>query len=71
MSDAEELSCTAKLARVVLRNQGPLSPCEVATEACISESEASAALRELEASNFAEPVCGMCSTREQVYEAIE
>ncbi|MBP2250519.1 hypothetical protein J2754_000828 [Halarchaeum solikamskense] len=37
MSGTVQLSCHAKLARVVLDNRGPLSPAEVASEARIDE----------------------------------
>lgn len=62
-----ELSCTAKLARVVLDERGPLSPPEVAAEAHLTEREARTALAELERHDEAEPVCGVAATREQVY----
>lgn len=62
-----ELSCQAKLARVVLENRGPLSPCELADEARISAGDAEAALAELAAAGVAESVCGVCPTREEVY----
>jgi DNA-binding transcriptional regulator GbsR (MarR family) len=66
-----ELSCTAKLARVVLANRGPLSPSELAEEARISTAEAGAALAELADADLAESVCGMPATREEVYELTE
>lgn len=68
MSDAPDLSCHAKLARVVLDNRGPLSPAEVATEARITEADAEDALEELEHVGLAECVCGVCATKEVVYE---
>lgn len=67
----EGLSCTAKLARVVLVNRGPLSPREVASEACISVEEAREAITELTTVDRAEPVCGVRDTREQVYALTE
>jgi len=63
----ERLSCTAKLVRVVLENQGPLSPAEVAAEARLSVGDAEAAVGELVEGGLAECVCGVCSTQEQVY----
>jgi hypothetical protein len=72
MSDApRDLSCTAKLARVVLENQGPLSPTEVAAEARLSEADAEDAVSELVDSGIAECVCGVCSTRESVYALVD
>jgi hypothetical protein len=72
MSDAQrDLSCPAKLARVVLENQGPLSPPEVASEARLSEDEARDAVAELADAGLAECVCGVCSTREQVYALVD
>jgi DNA-binding transcriptional regulator GbsR (MarR family) len=68
MSESESLSCAAKLARVVLDNCGPLAPDEVADEARLSEQEASDALTELEAAGFVDCVCGLCESRQQVYE---
>lgn len=68
---ASDLSCTAKLARVVLQNRGPLSAGEIAEEGRISPEEARDALSELEASDLARPVCGVCETREEVYELTE
>lgn len=67
MSDAE-LSCAAKLARVVLDNCGPLSPAEVAEEARLSEAEASDALAELRDAGLVDCVCGLCESKEEVYE---
>lgn len=65
---ARELSCSAKIARVVLDNCGPLSPPEVADEAYISEEEARDALEELADGGLARPVCGVCDCKEEVYE---
>jgi predicted ArsR family transcriptional regulator len=68
MREAEsELSCTAKLAQVVLSNRGPLSASELAAEGRISAAEASEALEELAREGEVESVCGVCSTREEVY----
>jgi len=61
------LSCTAKLVRVVLTNRGPLSASEVAEEGRISANEAREGLEELARVGEAESVCGVCSTREEVY----
>ena len=73
MSDSPggELTCTAKLARVVLENQGPLSPSEVAEEARISEESAREGLSELAERGAATTVCGMCDSREELYELAE
>ncbi|GGN14995.1 hypothetical protein [Halarchaeum nitratireducens] len=71
MSGTVQLSCHAKLARVVLDNRGPLSPAEVASEARIDEDEAHDALAELAEAGYAECVCGVCETREQVYQLDE
>lgn len=71
MTESGDLSCTAKLVRVVLSNCGPLSPSEVAAEACISEADAADALAELVETDRVESVCGVCSTRETVYELRE
>lgn len=65
--DGGDLSCAAKLARVVLANCGPLSPSEVADEAYISSERAEVGLAELERVGIAEPVCGVCAAREEVY----
>lgn len=62
-----ELSCAAKLARVVLANCGPLAPSEVADEAYVSHARAHTGLVELESQGLAEPVCGVCTAREEVY----
>lgn len=73
MTDARlrDLSCSAKLARVVLQNCGPLSPAEVAREAYLSPEQAEAGIRELEARGYAKPVCGVCKNREVVYALTE
>jgi predicted ArsR family transcriptional regulator len=68
MPDSRDLSCTAKLVRVVLDNCGPLSASEVADEARLDVAAAREGLEELEARGHAESVCGVCSTREDVYE---
>ncbi|MFB6071089.1 MAG: hypothetical protein ABEJ76_08695 [Halanaeroarchaeum sp.] len=65
------LSCTGKLARVVLSNRGPLTPSEVAAEAHISRAEAQSALGELAEEGMAESVCGLCETHEEVFELTE
>ncbi|MFW5896266.1 MAG: MarR family transcriptional regulator [archaeon] len=67
MCDTGVLSCTGKLARIVLDNRGPLSPSELAEEAHISAPEARKAVTELEAAGFVEPVCGLCESQEEVY----
>ena len=67
MEPARDLSCAAKLAHVVLENQGPLSPAEVANEARLSETDAETAIRELVDEDLVECVCGVCETREEVY----
>jgi DNA-binding IclR family transcriptional regulator len=68
MNESGSLSCAAKLARVVLDNCGPLSPAEVAEEARLSEAAASEALAELEEAGFVDCVCGLCESKQQVYE---
>jgi len=68
MNECGSLSCAAKLARVVLDNCGPLSPAEVAEEARISEDEASDALAELDDAGVVDCVCGLCESKQQVYE---
>jgi hypothetical protein len=70
MSDPE-LSCAAKLARVVLDNCGPLSPAEVAEEARLSEAAASDALAELSEAGVVDCVCGLCESKEEVYALAE
>ena len=73
MADAAdgELSCAAKLAKVVLTNCGPLSPSEVAEEAYVSIERARNGLDELEARGVAEPVCGVCEAKEEVYALLD
>lgn len=71
MSESDALSCAAKLARVVLDNCGPLSPAEVAEEARLSEADAEDALTELADAGFAECVCGLCESKQQVYALTE
>ena len=66
-SNLRELSCAAKIARVVLDNCGPLSPSEVAEEAYLSTDRAREGLAELSSRGLAEPVCGVCEEREEVY----
>lgn len=66
-----ELSCAAKLARVVLANCGPLSPTEVAEEAYIGSDRARSGLLELHRRGVAEPVCGVCAAREEVYALVD
>lgn len=67
MRQRRELSCAAKLVHVVLENQGPLSPAEVADEAHLCETEAERAICELRDAELVECVCGVCATREEVY----
>ena len=62
-----ELSPDAKLVRVVLDNCGPLAPPEAAEEAYLGVDRARSGLAELESAGLAEPVCGMCAAREEVY----
>ena len=69
--DRGELSCAAKLARVVLANCGPLAPSEVAEEAYITPDRARAGLAELERLGAAEPVCGVCEAREEVFALVD
>lgn len=63
----QRLSCGAKLALIVLANCGPLSPSEIADEAYVSSERALAGLQELDRVDLAEPVCGVCEEREEVY----
>lgn len=67
MTADSDLSCTAKLVRVVLAERGPLAPKEVAAEARLSESEVEEGLRELVTAGIAEAVCGVPETGEEVY----
>ena len=62
-----ELSADAKLVRVVLDNCGPLAAPEAAEEAYLCVERARAGLVELASAGLAEPVCGMCEEREEVY----
>lgn len=71
MSQAHELSCEAKLARLVLDNRGPLSPAEVAEEARLSSEEATTAIRELRDLGLVECVCGLCDSKEEVYALVD
>ena len=66
-----ELSADAKLARVVLDNCGPLSSPEVAEEAYLSVDRARLALSALVEAGLAEPVCGVCQEKEEVYALTE
>jgi len=66
-ASAETLSCGAKLALVVLANCGPLSPSEIADEAYVTAEQALDGLVELDRLGLAEPVCGVCEEREEVY----
>lgn len=70
-AQVSELSCTAKIVRVVLENRGPLSPTEVAEEAYISDTLAASGIEELESVGFAEPVCGICEEQEEVFALTE
>jgi len=71
MSQSHDLSCEAKLARLVLDNRGPLSPAEVADEGRLSRDEATSALRELKELGLVECVCGLCESKEEVYALTE
>lgn len=72
MSDSlRELSADAKLVRVVLDNCGPLAPTEAAEEAYLGVERARSGLAELKSAGLAEPVCGMCAAREEVYALTE
>jgi DNA-binding MarR family transcriptional regulator len=62
-----ELSCAAKIVRVVLENRGPLSPSEIAREAYISRERAETGVDDLRAAGLVEPVCGVCDSREEVF----
>ena len=66
-----ELSADAKLVRVVLDNCGPLAAPEAAEEAYLCVERARAGMAELAAAGLAEPVCGMCAEREEVYALTE
>ena len=65
------LSCEAKLASIVLDNRGPLTPLELAAEGRLTQTEALDALGELESLGLARTVCGLCETREEVYELVD
>lgn len=67
MSQSHELTCEAKLARLVLDNRGPLSPGEVAEEARLCRDDATSALQELKNLGLVESVCGICESKEEVY----
>lgn len=71
MSQSHELTCEAKLARLVLDNRGPLSPTEVAEEARLSRDDARNALSELDGLDIAECVCGLCESKEEVYALVD
>ena len=71
MCHTGNLSCRAKLVRVVLENRGPLSPAEVAAESHLSTAEAHDALTEMSAEGVAECVCGLRDTREELYDLTE
>jgi DNA-binding MarR family transcriptional regulator len=71
MCHTGQLSCHAKLVRVVLENQGPLSPGEVAMEGHLSTGEARSALEEMRELGLVETVCGLRESREEVYELTE
>lgn len=66
-----DLSCAAKIARVVLENRGPLSPSEIAQEAYISEERAETGINDLRSAGFVEPVCGVCDGQEEVFALTE
>ncbi|MFB6134607.1 MAG: hypothetical protein ABEJ55_06430 [Halanaeroarchaeum sp.] len=67
MCETGELSCTGKLARVVLANRGPLSPSEIAEEGHITAGEARRAIDELGDAGLVKSVCGLCESKEEVY----
>ena len=66
-----ELSCAAKIVRVVLENRGPLSPSEIAREAYISSERAETGIDDLRSAGLVEPVCGMCDRKEEVFALTE
>jgi DNA-binding transcriptional regulator GbsR (MarR family) len=66
-----DLSCAAKIARVVLENRGPLSPSEIAQEAYISRARAETGVDDLRSAGLVEPVCGVCDRREEVFALVE
>lgn len=71
MCHTGELTCQAKLVRVVLENRGPLSPREVAAESHLSPGEARSALVEMAAKGQAKSVCGLRESHEELYELTE
>ncbi|MFB6227616.1 MAG: hypothetical protein ABEH88_03370 [Halobacteriales archaeon] len=66
-----DLSCAAKIARVVLENCGPLSPSEIAQEAYISRERAESGIDDLQSVGLVEPVCGVCDGKEVVFALTE
>lgn len=66
MCDTGQLSCEAKLARVILDNRGPLAPAELAAEGNLSRESARAAIEELQSAGMAQAVCGLRETKEEV-----
>lgn len=66
-----DLSADAKLLRVVLDNCGPLAAPEAAQEAYLAVGRAREALAELVEADLAEPVCGVCEAKEDVYALID
>lgn len=66
-----DLSCAAKIARVVLENCGPLSPSEIAQEAYISRERAETGIDDLQSAGLVEPVCGVCDGKEMVFALTE
>lgn len=71
MTADRDLSCKAKLVRVVLAERGPLAPTEVAAEARLSQSEVEEGLSELVTVGVAEAVCGVPETGEEVFALTE
>lgn len=67
MGAVRGLSADAKLIRLVLDNCGPLAAPEAAAEAYLSVDRARRSLDELAEAGLAEPVCGMCDAKEEVY----
>jgi DNA-binding MarR family transcriptional regulator len=70
-SGVRDLSCAAKIARVVLEHCGPLSPSEIAEEAYVSRERAETGIEDLRAEGLVEPVCGMCDEKEMVFALTE
>lgn len=66
-----DLSCAAKIARVVLENRGPLAPSEIAAEAYVSTERAHKGVEHLKSAGLAEPVCGVCAEKEEVFALTE